>query len=158
MTIEEFLRAYYGFIILGVVVILLLAWNSAVRYIKKSKAKNLDILPQSGLDDALFSLEQESLFEDIQGKDALDSFQEQRAMAEKQINKIKEDGKKMVRDELNFINEYRQKKYQFDRDRKSLGMKYSVWVNQLRMIDEMIANQSRIREEFNKMKDVSGEL
>ena len=74
-------------------------------------------------------------------------------LAEKQIKQIKEDGKKIVRDEFNFINEYRQNKARFDRDRKSLGMKYSVWVNQLRMIDEMIANQSRIKEEFDKMKE-----
>src|SRR3990167_4567483 len=153
MTIEEFLRTYYGFVILGVVVILLLFWNLIINHIKKFKAKNTNNLPQSGLNDALFSLEQESLFEDIQSKDTLDNFQEQRMLAEKQIKQIKEDGKKIVRDEFNFINEYRQNKARFDRDRKSLGMKYSVWVNQLRMIDEMITNQSRIKEEFDKMKE-----
>src|SRR3990167_8774670 len=148
MTIEEFLRTYYGFVILGVVVILLLFWNLIINHIKKFKAKNTNNLPQSGLNDALFSLEQESLFEDIQSKDSLDNFQEQRILAEKQIKQIKEDGKKIVRDELNFANEYRQKKDRFDRDRKSLGMKYSIWTSQLKMIDGMIINQAKIREEF----------
>lgn len=153
MNIEEFLRAYYGFIILGVVVILLLFWNFIINRIKRIKKKVMDEPLSPGLDDALFSLEQEGLFEEIQNKDTLNNFQEQRILAEKRIKQIKEEGKKIVRDEINFVNEYRQKKFQFDRERKSLGMKYSIWVNQLKMIDEMIANQSRIRDEFNKLQE-----
>lgn len=157
VSITEWIRAYYGVVILIGFFMILLFWNSFMHFIKKNKAKagSSFMQPMPGIEDSLFSLEQEGLFEDIRGKDALDNFQEQKVFAEKQIKQIKEEGKRLVRDETIFIQEYHQKKIKFERDRKNLGIKYTMWANQLKMIENMIVNQARIREEFDKMKEVN---
>ena len=153
-TAAEWLRDYYGILILVVIILLIFFWGSLMRFLRKPKKnKAADFRPIPEMESTLFGVGEQGLFEEIQSKDTITNFSEQRESAERQIKQIKEEGKKLVSEEHASIQEYHHKKLRFERERKHLGMKYSILINQLRMLDEMIINQARISEEFKKIKE-----
>lgn len=152
-VIFEWIRYNYGMIIFFLVILFILFSRSIIKFFIKKSVKKEDEKTVYISKEPTFDLGDESgLFDDIKNKDTLDNFQEQKVSAEKQIMQIKEEGKKLIKEEQKFVYEYKQKKARFASNRKQLGMKYTTWMNQLKMVESMIENQIHIEEEFKKME------
>ena len=143
MKIMDWIDANYGLIVISVIVIAIIGYN----YYKKHKQKKQDRIEQSYIDSEPIGME---LFEDVQAKDTLSSLKKQKLNAEKNLRQIKVEAKKVVGQESQIDYEYRQRKIQFSNEKKRLGLNYTNYMHQSRIIDEMIQNQIRMQEEFKK--------
>jgi hypothetical protein len=154
MTFTEWINSNYGLIALIAIVIAVAAQRSWKKYKEKKKKKEeestelLSIKNYSSAPDydaALLDLEDTALFDETSSKDALSSLKKQRALAKKHIERIKEEGKKLKQDEAEWIQEHQNKLLFFRRKRSELGMKYESWIVQLKMMDDMIMRQEKIK-------------
>ena len=149
MNLMEWVRTNYGVIGLGVIVLIMFGYHYFKQY-KKKKAEQ----PTSPEGDALQEpiLLEMDLFGDITGRDTLGTFRKQKSSVEKGLVQIKQEAKRVVGAEKKLDYEYRQQKIQFANERKRMGLNYTNYMNQHRILDEMIQNQLRMQEEFKKAK------
>ena len=156
MTPLEWLELNYG-MILTVLVLLVIIFNKKIRsfFPNKSKPKQEETeIPfiDPTMPETLAGLEESNLFNDLQKKDTLSMFKQQKAVAEKYIKSIKEEGKKLIGEEKKAAFEYQQTRNNFNLGRQQLGVKYNIWVNKLNTLDNMILQQIRMEEELKKLK------
>jgi len=151
--ITGWVNANYGLIIFTSLILFLVGMHWMNKYNKKKRQKQLDVPPLMPTSDVLQEqsfTDEFDLFEDIQAKDTLTSFKDQKAKIEKKLKQIREEAKKVVGQEKQGDYEYRQRKFQFGNERKRLALNYNNYMHQSRIIDEMIQNQIRLQEEFKK--------
>lgn len=144
-TLIEWFNINYGSVIIGTIFLVIAGYNSYKKY-KQKKGK---LEEQPYIDTSLLELE---LFEDNGAGNSLSSFKKQKIVTEKSITQVKKEAKRVVGEEQKLDYEYRQKKMQFANQRKRLGLNYSNYMHQSRIIDEMIQNQMKMQEEFDKTK------
>lgn len=147
VTITEWINANYGLIIFSAVVLAMIGYSF---YKKQKQKKEKKSTEQSYPLSAVVEMD---LFEDVITGDSLSSFKKQKLVAEKNISQIKKEALQVVAEEKKIDYEYRQKKLRFANEKKGLGLSYTNYMHQSRIIDEMIQNQIKMQEEFNKTKD-----
>ena len=145
-TFTEWINANYGLIVFLAIVIVIIAYRSY----KKFKDTRTQSESNSYVDTSEFETE---LFEDVGTGNSVSSFKKQKLVAEKNIIQIRKEAKQTVAEEKKLDYEFRQKKMQFANEKKRLGLSYTNYMHQSRIIDEMIQNQLRMQEEFKKTKD-----
>ena len=147
ITVMEWINANYGLIIFAAIILAMAGYSF---YKKQKQKKEMKLAEQSY---PLSAVAEMDLFEDVIAGDSLSSFKKQKLVAEKNISQIKKEAKQVVAEEKKIDYEYRQKKLQFANEKKRLGLSYTNYMHQSRIIDEMMQNQLRMQEEFNKTKD-----
>ena len=147
ITVMEWINANYGLIIFAAIILAMAGYSF---YKKQKQKKEMKLAEQSY---PLSAVAEMDLFEDVIAGDSLSSFKKQKLVAEKNISQIKKEAKQVVVEEKKIDYEYRQKKLQFANEKKRLGLSYTNYMHQSRIIDEMMQNQLRMQEEFNKTKD-----
>ena len=147
ITVMEWINANYGLIIFAAIILAMAGYSF---YKKQKQKKEMKLAEQSY---PLSAVAEMDLFEDVIAGDSLSSFKKQKLVAEKNISQIKKEAKQVVVEEKKIDYEYRQKKLQFANEKKRLGLSYTNYMHQSRIIDEMMQNQIKMQEEFNKAKD-----
>lgn len=147
----ELLRQIYGFVFLIVIIFVILFWRKIIDFFFHKKKKKEDVVMISN---ELFPPQQDALFGEEGIRMGIADLAEQKTEIEKVITGIKEEGQKILEGEKKLDEEYRQKRLNFSNQKKTLGMKYGTWINQLRLIDNMIENQKRMEESFKKLKEI----
>src|SRR3990167_5226782 len=142
-TITTWLTENYGIILLALVISLILFNKQIKSFFKSKKEKKIGYkaeVSEYGMDlsESLFNLEN-SLFSELQPRDPLSSMKGQREEAEKKL-----------------LTELQLKRNKMLNNKKQLGMRYTIWMNQLKSLDDMIAAQARMEEEFKRMEEING--
>ena len=143
---KELAGDYYGLAVLIAIIIVILGYN----YSKKRRAKKEaqeQPLDESYIDTQSFDAD---LFEDAPARDTLSSLKKQKTNAERNLVLIKRDAKKIVATEKQVDYEYMQSKVQFKNEKKRLGLNYTNYMHQSRILDEMIQNQLKMQEDSKK--------
>lgn len=159
MEIIEWLNKNYGSIIaLGVV--LLIIFNKKIKILfskkKKEEDESISFLEQTtDIQGSLDDLEENNLFNNMQKKDSLSLFNQQKISSQKYIKHIQKEGKKLIQQEKEVTLEYQQRINQLNIQKKQLGIKYTTGINKLQILENMIASQIRMEEELEKLKSVT---
>ena len=160
--ITEWASQNYGIVILIAVIILTLFHKQIVSLgakilaskRKEEKDTGLQFLTvEPNMQESLAGLEENNLFNDLQKRDTLSVFRQQKAVAEKCIRGVKEEGKQLLEEEKKAALEYQQKLNKFNIGRQQLGIKYNIWLNKLNTLNNMIIQQMHMEEELKKLKD-----
>ena len=160
MELVSWINQNYGIIVLVLLVILFLFGKKIVGYLKTDKKKNEVVIPINAelpqvttrSTPSLFAPDAgNDLFSEVGNKSALGSIQEQRGLAKKWINYLREEGKNVVKEERDFHIKHKAKLDDINNKKKDLGLKYTTWTNQLKMIDEMIENQILMEENLKQI-------
>ena len=150
MAITEWMQSNYGLIIIILIFLAIAGYN----YYKKRRQKKQNEYSQR--EDSYMQepalLEADLLFEDIQGKDNLSTFKKQKQNIEKNLGQVRSKAKNLVNEEKQIDYDYEKHKNQYGMEKKKMGMEYTSWMNQLRIMEEMIQNQARMQEELRKTK------
>ena len=150
MAITEWMQSNYGLIIIILIFLAIAGYN----YYKKRRQKKQNEYSQR--EDSYMQepalLEADLLFEDIQGKDNLSTFKKQKQNIEKNLGQVRSKAKNLVNEEKQIDYDYEKHKKQYGMEKKKMGMEYTSWMNQLRIMEEMIQNQARMQEELKKTK------
>lgn len=157
-NIIEWLSKYYGMIFaIGVLLLILFHKRIKLFFSKKKKTDEEEpvvFLEQTpDIQDSLVSLEENNLFNNVEKKNSLSLFKQQKAIAEKYIRHIQAEGRKLIQQENKTASEYQQKINQLNIQKKQLGIKYTTGVSKLRILETMILSQIRMEEELEKLKN-----
>jgi hypothetical protein len=91
----------------------------------------------------------------LQPTDAYDSlkyYTEQRDLAQQWLSHLTKQNQDLAKNEQSLDQEYRRKKTGYVNQRRILGLKYSTWENQLRMLNQMIQSQKQLEDEAKKLQ------
>lgn len=157
MEIIEWLSKYYGPLLAGGVILIILFHKQLKSLFSKKKKDEEEAVPfleqTTDIQDSLVDLEENNLFNNVQKKNSLSLFRQQKATAEKYIKHIQAEGKKLIQQEKKNAWEYQQKINQMNIEKKQLGIKYTTGISKLHILDTMIASQMKMDEEIYKLKN-----
>ncbi len=138
-TIFEWLGDNYPYVVFAVVILLAIFWQKIIasfRKPKKQERRYSDV----------------GLFEEAPTNTS-SNLEDQRIIAERWVNFIKQQGLKLREREKELEIQYNRKKMEFSEERKILGLKYNAWASQLNVISEIVAKQKTMEADFQRLKD-----
>ena len=145
MNAIDWLSANWGLILVVLAIVLFLFGKQIINKFRKKKPE--DVPSEQSAE--LFKPEV-TLFEDTDN--TISTLQEQKMLAEKWIRYIQAQGKILTKDEEKHNLEYRRNRASFTERKRTLGMQYTTYSNQLNMINTMIENQAQMDASLKKMK------
>lgn len=148
MNATEFIKNN-AFILLVVLVIAIVIVVNIIKNKRKIKVKFGNEAPKA-------QPPQEQIEEEIFGDGLFDEYDidttlsRQHKTAEKEIKQIQAEGKELLSQEQNLDKYFRENKMVLQTRRKNLYLKYTTWKTHLQKLDEMITNQSKLKEGLRK--------
>jgi hypothetical protein len=82
----------------------------------------------------------------------VDSYQDQKKKALAELEQLKDDGKKLVADEQRFMEECKTKHTQFVQEKRNYNMRYTMCINHIKMLEDVVQNQKIIDGRQKKRK------
>lgn len=118
---------------------------------KKKEKKGLDqnqVIPMEGDNGTFYASETTTAAE--MPSSNLEYYQSQKAIAERWVAHLRQEGKRVALEEQRMDQEYRTRKANYQNKRKILGLKYTNYANQLQSYQRMIDTEQQLLENQKK--------